>query len=72
MECWSFPPSYNNTYLPDSSSKFWFPYRETMDPGVRNEKILVRLREVMEYAYETSHFYKKKIIIQMYCHFLRL
>ena len=31
-----------------------------MDPGVRNEKILVRLREVMEYAYETSHFYKKK------------
>ena len=31
-----------------------------MDPGVRNEKILVRLREVMEYAYETSPFYKKK------------
>ncbi|MDD7939748.1 phenylacetate--CoA ligase family protein [Actinomycetospora lutea] len=60
MEEWHFPASYDQGYLPDPESPYWFPHRETMDPDERDAAVLVRLREVMEYAYSTSPFYRRK------------
>jgi phenylacetate-CoA ligase len=58
MEFWSFPPKYDNSYLPDAKSKYWFPERETMDPAKRDHLILERLKEVTAYAYEHAPFYR--------------
>ncbi len=60
MEYWSFPPDYDNSYLPEAGSKFWFPERETMDPGQREKAILERLKQVTAYAYEHAPFYRRK------------
>lgn len=60
MESWSFPPSYDNSYFPGSDSRYWFPQRETMDPGDREVAVLRRIREVMQYAYERAPFYRRK------------
>ena len=60
MEEWQFPSEYDQTYLPDPDSPYWFPYRETMDPDERDAAVLVRLGEVMRYAYDTSPFYRRK------------
>ncbi|KJF19151.1 MULTISPECIES: phenylacetate--CoA ligase family protein [unclassified Rhodococcus (in: high G+C Gram-positive bacteria)] len=60
MEEWSFPTRYNNDYLPNTDSRYWFRHRETMDPQQRAEAVLIRLREVMRYAYRTSDFYRRK------------
>ncbi len=60
MEDWSFPPAYNSSYLPDASQRFWYPKRETMDPGAREKAILERIRDVMAYAYAKAPFYKNK------------
>lgn len=60
MEEWSFPAKYDNDYLPDPGSPYWFRTRETMDPEQRAEATLVRVREVMRYAYRTSGFYRRK------------
>ncbi len=60
MECWSFPPSYGEDYTPPRDQAFWFPERETMDPGERDARILERLREVCAYALERSPFYRAK------------
>ncbi len=60
MECWQFPPRYDASYQPASSSRYWFPVRETMAPGDRERAILKRLQEVCHYAYARSTFYKKK------------
>ena len=60
MEFWSFPPAYDKSYMPERGSKYWFPQRETLDPQARDEQIVTRLREVMEYAYKTSPFYREK------------
>ena len=60
MEEWAFPTRYDQDYLPDPDSPYWFPHRETMDPAERDQAVLVRLREVMEYAYSTSTFYRNK------------
>ena len=60
MEFWSFPPAYDKSYMPERGSKYWFPQRETLDPQARDEQIVTRLREVMEYAYKTSPFYRGK------------
>lgn len=60
MEEWVFPPPYDDGYLPAVDSKYWFPHRETMDPGNREKAILGRLREVCEYAIENSPFYRRK------------
>ena len=58
MEFWSFPPKYDNAYMPDPGSKYWFPERETMDPATRDHLILERLKEVTAYAYEHAPFYR--------------
>ena len=60
MESWSFPPDYDPGYMPDPDSRYWFPERETMDPGQREAAILERLKAVMHYAYENAPFYRKK------------
>ncbi len=60
MESWSFPPSYDPGYMPDADSRYWFPVRETMDPGVREAAIVERLRAVMAYAYDKAPFYRQK------------
>ena len=60
MEAWSWPPRYNDDYMPPEGSRYWFPERETMDPGKREAAILERLREVCAYAYERAPFYRRK------------
>ena len=40
MEQWSFPPRFDNDYLPPAGSRYWFPQRETMDPAERETAIL--------------------------------
>lgn len=60
MEEWQFPPDYDDGYFPDRSSRYWFPERETMDPAARDAKILGRLQEVMNYAWQNSAFYRRK------------
>ncbi|MDO8212016.1 phenylacetate--CoA ligase family protein [Conexibacter sp. CPCC 206217] len=60
MEQWSWPPRYDDGYVPPVDQEHWFPVRETMDPQERNVAILQRLREVMAYAYEHAPFYRRK------------
>ena len=60
MEAWSFPPSFDDSYLPDPGSRYWFPRRETMPAGDRDRAILERLKEVCRYAYASSEFYRRK------------
>jgi phenylacetate-CoA ligase len=60
MERWGWPTTYDDTYVPPSGQEHWFPVRETMDPEEREEAILVRLREVMAYAYAQAPFYRRK------------
>jgi phenylacetate-CoA ligase len=60
MEQWSWPPRYDDSFMPKPDQEHWFPVRETMDPEEREAAILVRLREVMSYAYERSPFYRRK------------
>ena len=60
MEFWSYPPNYDDDYMPPAGSPYWFPVRETMDPGERERAIVGRLREVMRHAWDNSPFYKKK------------
>jgi phenylacetate-CoA ligase len=60
VECWSFPPRYDDAYTPPPDQGFWFPERETMDPEARDARILERLREVCAYALEHAPFYRRK------------
>ncbi len=60
MEFWSWPPRYDNAYRPDPSSRYWFPTRETMDPGERERAIAQRLRQLCAYVYEHAPFYRSK------------
>lgn len=60
MESWSWPPRYDDNYLPPPEQRFWFPRRETMPPAERDAAILARIREVMAYAYEKAPFYRRK------------
>ncbi len=58
MEFWQFPTRYDMAYRPDPKSRYWFPERETMSADERDAAIVVRLREVMTYAYDHSPFYR--------------
>ncbi|MFD0937150.1 phenylacetate--CoA ligase family protein, partial [Methylobacterium trifolii] len=60
MEAWSFPPSYDDGYLPPEGSRYWFPKRETMPATEREAAILLRLREVCAYAYANAPFYRRR------------
>lgn len=60
MEAWSYPPVYDEHYLPPADSRYWFPRRETMPPAERERAILERLKLVCRYAYEHAPFYRRK------------
>jgi len=60
MESWSFPPAYDERYLPPGDSRYWFPRRETMPVAERESAILTRLQQVCAYAYEHAPFYRRK------------
>jgi phenylacetate-coenzyme A ligase PaaK-like adenylate-forming protein len=60
MESWSFPPAYDERYLPPGESRYWFPRRETMPVAERESAILTRLQQVCAYAYEHAPFYRRK------------
>ncbi len=60
MESWSFPPSYDASYLPPADSRYWFRQRETMPAGDREKAILERLRVICRYAYDHSPFYRRR------------
>ena len=54
MEQWTFPPRFDAEYFPPSESRYWFPRRETMPAGERDEAILARLKELTRYAWDRS------------------
>ena len=60
MEFWSFPPAYDQGFMPELDSCYWFPVRETMDPVEREAAIVERIGQVMRYAYDQAPFYRKK------------
>ena len=60
MESWSFPPRYEDDYLPPVDSRYWFPVRETMPAAERERAILARLQQVCRYAYDHAPFYRRK------------
>lgn len=60
MEHWTFPPRYDDAWLPAPGARYWFPERETMDPGAREAAVVARLREVMAHAWEHAPFYRRK------------
>jgi phenylacetate-CoA ligase len=60
LEQWSWPPRYDENYRPPQQQEHWFPNRETMDPGRRDEAILGRIQQLMDYAWERSPFYRRK------------
>lgn len=60
MEEWSYPVSYDENYLPPADSRYWFPRRETMPASEREVAILGRLKQVCQYAWDNSPFYRKK------------
>jgi phenylacetate-CoA ligase len=60
MEEWTWLPRYDESYTPPVEQAEWFPRRETMPAEQRDALILRRIREVMDYAWELSPFYRKK------------
>jgi phenylacetate-CoA ligase len=60
MESWSFPPVYDEGYLPEPASRYWFRARETMPASEREALILERLKVVCAYVYERAPFYRRK------------
>lgn len=60
IESWTWPPAYDNTYRPPGDQPYWFPVRETMDPGERERAIIERIQVVMRYAWEKAPFYRRK------------
>ncbi|MGH3664528.1 MAG: phenylacetate--CoA ligase family protein [Egibacteraceae bacterium] len=59
-EAWVWPPRYDNAYQPPDHQQYWFPRRETMPAAERDERIVARIRQVMEYAAKRSRFYRQK------------
>jgi phenylacetate-CoA ligase len=60
MEQWVWPPRYDNAYRPVEEQTHWFQHRETMDADERDEHLLVRVQQVMAYAWQRSEFYRRK------------
>ncbi|MDA0798564.1 MAG: phenylacetate--CoA ligase family protein [Chloroflexi bacterium] len=57
MTTW--PPQYDDTYLPPNEQEYWFPDLETETPSARIERVLEKVRGQMAWAYERSPFYKR-------------
>ena len=60
MESWTFPPAYDENYLPAQEDRYWFPRRETMPAADREKAVLERLAQVCAYAYEHAPLYRRK------------
>ncbi len=60
MESWSWPPAYDESFVPERAQRHWFPRRETISADERDALILERIRAVMRYAYERAPFYRRK------------
>ncbi len=60
VESWSWPPAYDADYRPTADQEHWFPVRETMDPVEREERILERIQQVMQYCWNNAPFYRRK------------
>jgi phenylacetate-CoA ligase len=60
MEAWTWPPVFDEGFVPPPGQAHWFPERETIDPELRDAAILERIGEVMAYAHERSPFYRRK------------
>jgi len=56
----TWPPTYDDTYLPDPKDRHWFQDRETMDPEEREGNILKKIRAQMAYAYQHAPLYRIK------------
>jgi phenylacetate-CoA ligase len=55
------PPLYDRSYCPSENSKFWNRKIETMDPDEREERVILpKLQSQLRYAYEHSHFYRRR------------
>jgi phenylacetate-CoA ligase len=55
------PPVYDPSYFPAPDEPFWDRKLETMDPGEREQRIVLpKLQAQLTYAYENSPFYQKK------------
>lgn len=59
-EQWHWPPRFDETYFPPEGQRHWFPHRETMSEGEREQLILKRIQQLMAYAWERSPFYREK------------
>ncbi len=57
MTTW--PPQYDDTYLPPNDQEYWFPELETETPSARIKRVLEKVRGQMAWAYERSSFYKR-------------
>jgi phenylacetate-CoA ligase len=60
MEQWTFPPRFDDAYLPPAGSRYWFPVRETMPAADRERAIVERLRVVCRHAWENAPYYRRK------------
>jgi phenylacetate-CoA ligase len=60
MEQWSWPPRYDESYRPPEHQQHWFPHRETMPAEQRDEAALGQVRRLMDYAWDTSPFDRRK------------
>jgi phenylacetate-CoA ligase len=55
------PPEYNPSYFPAPDEPYWNRAVETMDPGEREQRVILpKLLAQLTYAYENSPFYRKK------------
>ena len=55
------PPVYDPSHFPASDEPYWNRELETMDPGEREQRVILpKLQAQLAYAYENSPFYKKK------------
>jgi phenylacetate-CoA ligase len=57
MSTW--PPEYDESYLPAPDSVYWFAEAETESEDARSERVLDKLRGQMTWAYERSPFYQR-------------
>ncbi|MFZ1061493.1 MAG: hypothetical protein WAP47_20155 [Candidatus Rokuibacteriota bacterium] len=56
----SWPPEYDDRYLPAPGSRYWFPERECQDPEARDGEIVRKIQATMAWAWERAPFYRKK------------
>ncbi len=57
MATW--PPKYDDTYLPSNDEEYWFPELETESPEKRIARVLEKLQGQLSWAYKRSPFYKR-------------